>query len=273
MTSLEGYRIVVVGASSGIGRALGIQVGLAGASVAFAARRTELLEEAVKAVGGKSFARATDVRSDDQCAALIEEAADRFGGLDAVVYATGMSPLFRLADGDGDVWRQVVETNVVGAALVTQAALPHLKESGGRMLFLGSSSVGRPYPGLVAYATSKAALHEFARGLRNEYPWLRVTNFVVGPTMTDFANEWDPETAMEMFGRWMAEGYPASGAVMTTENMADQIVRILASGARVEEVHVMPDPPTPEEATAIAEATAAFAAASEAAPAPEEDLG
>jgi NADP-dependent 3-hydroxy acid dehydrogenase YdfG len=264
MTSLEGYRIVVVGASSGIGRALGIQAGLSGASVAFAARRAELLEEAVAAVGGNSFARATDVRSDDQCASLIGEAAARFGGLDAVVYATGKSPLFRLADANGDVWRELIETNVVGAAMVTRAALPHLKESGGRMMFLGSSSVGRPYPGLVAYATSKAALHEFARGLRNEYPWLRVTNFVVGPTMTDFANSWDPETAMEMFERWMAEGYPASGAVMTTENMADQVLRILASGARVEEVHVMPDPPTPEEAAAIAEAAAAFGLPTEA---------
>ena len=144
----------------------------------------------------------------------------RFGGLDALVYATGRSPLFRLEDADGDVWRELMETNVIGAAMVSRAALPHLEASSGRLLFLGSSSVGRPYPGLVAYATSKAALHEYARGLRNEYPWLRVTNFVVGPTMSEFANEWDQELAVAMFGRWSVEGY-AAGLAMATEDMAD----------------------------------------------------
>jgi short-subunit dehydrogenase len=136
---------------------------------------------------------------------------------------------------------------VIGAAMVTRAALPHLEASAGRMLFLGSSSVGRPYPGLVAYATSKAALHEYARGLRNEYPWLRVTNFVVGPTASEFADNWDPELAVVMFGRWHAEGYPA-GLAMTCQEMAEQVVRVLASGARVEEIHVMPDHPAPQPA-------------------------
>ena len=99
----------------------------------------------------------------------------------------------------------------------------------------------------MAYATSKAALHEYARGLRNEYPWLRVTNFVVGPTMSDFANDWDQELAVAMFGRWSVEGY-AAGLAMATEDMAEQIVRVLASGARVEEVHVMPDADRPRSA-------------------------
>jgi NADP-dependent 3-hydroxy acid dehydrogenase YdfG len=259
VTSLDGFRIVVVGASSGIGRSVGIQAGQAGASVAFAARRIDLLEDAVAAAGGASFARATDVRQDEQCASLIAEAATRFGGLDAVVYATGKSPLYRLEEANGDMWREVIETNVVGAAMVTRAALPHLKQSTGRMLFLGSSSVGRPYPGLVAYTTSKAALHEFARGLRNEYPWLRVTNFVVGPTMSEFANSWDPDTAMEMFNRWMGEGY-AAGAAMEVDEMAAQVIRVLASGARVEEVHVMPDLPSPGEEITAADAAASIAA-------------
>ncbi len=240
-SALEGARILVVGASSGIGREVGIQAAQAGASVAFAARRVDRLDEAVQTAGGASFAFPLDVRDDDQCAGAVSETVRRFGGLDAVVYATGRSPLFRLEDADGAVWRELVETNVIGAAMVSRAALPHLEASAGRLLFLGSSSVGRPYPGLVAYATSKAALHEFARGLRNEYPWLRVTNFVVGPTMSEFANEWDQEVAVAMFGRWSVEGY-AAGLAMATEDMAAQIIRVLASGARVEEVHVMPDP-------------------------------
>jgi NADP-dependent 3-hydroxy acid dehydrogenase YdfG len=244
VTTLEGYRILVVGASSGIGRSVGVQAALAGASVAFAARRVERLEEAVELAGGKSFAFPLDVRNDAECARAVEETATRFGGIDAVVYATGMSPLFRLSDADGDLWRQLIETNVIGAAMVSRAALPHLEASSGRLLFLGSSSVGTPYPGLVAYATSKAALHEYARGLRNEFPWLRVTNFVVGPTISEFGNDWNQEVAGEMFGRWMAEGYPC-GDVMEVEDMADQVIRVLASGVRVDEIRVMPDHPAP----------------------------
>jgi len=238
---LDSFRILVVGASSGIGRAVGVQAARAGADVALAARRTDRLDHAVEAAGGRSFAIACDVRDERQCADAVDRAAERFGGLDAVVYAAGTSPLVRTADADGELWRTLFETNVVGAALVARAAMPHLESGGGRLVLLGSSSVGRPYPGLVAYASSKAALHEMARGLRNEYPWLRLTTFIVGPTMTEFADSWDPELAGEMFSRWSVEGYPC-GMAMTVDEMADQILRVVACGARVDEILVMPDP-------------------------------
>jgi NAD(P)-dependent dehydrogenase (short-subunit alcohol dehydrogenase family) len=241
VTSLEGHRILVVGASSGIGRHVGIQSAHAGASVAFAARRTDLLERAVTDAGGAAFAVRCDVRDDLQCEEAVRRTVEQFGGMDAVVYAAGSSPLRKLVDADGDLWRELFETNVVGAALVGRAALPHLEASAGRLLLLGSSSVGRPYPGLVAYATTKAALHELARGWRNEVPKLRVTTFIVGPTMTELASSWEPGLAVEMFDRWSIEGYPA-GAAMAVEDMAGQVVRVLASGARIEEVLVMPEP-------------------------------
>lgn len=242
MIDLEGQRILVVGGSSGIGRAVGVRAAARGAHVAFAARRAERLAEAVSTTGGTSLAITCDVRHQPRCSEVVAEAAHHFGGLDAVVYAAGTSPLTRFPDADGELWQTVLETNVVGAALVSRAALPYLEESGGRLLFLGSSSEGRPYPGLVPYATSKAALHEMARGLRNEYPWLRVTTFVVGPTLSEFADSWDQDLAVEMFTRWMAEGYSAGAAVMEIDDMADQVLGVLASGARIEDIHVMPDP-------------------------------
>lgn len=241
MTDMRGQRILVVGASSGIGRAVGVRAALGGASVAFAARRNDLLDEAVAAAGGSAFSITCDVRDDFQCEAAVAQTAERFGGVDAVVYASGHSPLVRLSDAGGDLWRQLFETNVVGAAIVAQASLAHLEASGGRLLLLGSSSVGRPYPGLVPYTTTKAALHELARGWRNEHPRLRVTTFVVGPTITDFASGWDAALAGEMFARWSVEGYPA-GAAMDAGDMAEQVLKVLASGARIDEVVVMPDP-------------------------------
>jgi len=242
LSVLTGLRLLVVGASSGIGMAVGVRAAERGASVAFAARRTERLEEAVARAGADSLAITCDVCDDQQCTNTVVRAAEHFGGLDAVVYASGISPLTRSHETTGDLWRRVVTTNIVGAAIVTNAALPYLQESHGRMVFLGSSSVGRPYPGLVAYATSKAALHEMARGLRNEYPWLRLTTFVVGPTMSEFADDWDPDLAVEMFTRWSAEGYPAATG-MEVNDMADQVLLVLSSGARIDEILVVPDPP------------------------------
>lgn len=240
MTTLAGQRILVVGASSGIGRQVGLRAARAGAMVALAARRAEILDEVVAEAGEGAVALRCDVRDDRQCEEVVRQAVGRFGGLDAVVYAAGTSPLHRVAEADGELWRRLLETNVVGAALIARAALPHLEGSGGRLVLLGSSSVGRPYPGLVAYTTTKAALHELARGWRNEHPSLRVTTFIVGPTITGFADSWEPELAGEMFGRWMAEGYPA-GAAMTAEAMADQVLAVLSSRARIDEILVMPD--------------------------------
>ncbi|HLN18464.1 MAG TPA: SDR family NAD(P)-dependent oxidoreductase [Acidimicrobiales bacterium] len=250
MVELKGHRILVIGASSGIGREVAIQCAAAGADVAFAARRVERLEEAAAGAGGRSFAFPCDVREPGAAEAAVESTAARFGGLDAVVYATGVSPLAKMADADLELWRNLIDTNLIGAAMVAKSSLPHLYESQGRLLFLGSSSVGRPYPGLVPYCTTKAALHEMARGLRNECPWLRVTTFIVGPTITEFANEWDMELAIEMGTRWNKEGYPA-GAAMPAEEMAAQVVAVLASGARVNEILVMPDEAAAEGTSAL----------------------
>jgi len=249
MTDLTGQRILIVGASSGIGRALGIAASAAGARVALAARRAERLRSVVEETGGRGVAFPCDVRRPEDCRRVVEEAVAALGGLDAVVYGAGVSPLSHVHDAGAELWHTVVETNLIGAALVTQAALPHLFTSRGRLVLLGSSSVGRPFPGLVAYASTKAAVHEFARGLRNEYPFLRVSTVVVGPTVTEFADEWDPQLAVKVHNRWVTEGYLLSGA-MAPEVMADQIVTVLASPARIDEMHVMPDVEPPTDLTA-----------------------
>ena len=241
MIDLREQRVLIVGASSGIGRSLGRQCAGAGARVAFAARRSELVTEAAAEGGAQCLGLSGDVRDPGDCERFVEEAAIMFGGLDAVVYAAGISPLTRFGDAGPEIWRTVFETNVLGAAMVSRAAIPHLSASNGRLVLLGSSSVGRPYPGLVPYTTSKACLHEMARGLRNEYPELRVTTFVVGPTITGFADSWNAELSAAMLTRWSLEGYPA-GSAMTADDTAVQILNVLASGARIDEIHVMPDP-------------------------------
>jgi NAD(P)-dependent dehydrogenase (short-subunit alcohol dehydrogenase family) len=196
----------------------------------------------VAAAGEGCVALTCDVRQADECEQVVRQAVDKLGGLDGVVYAAGVSALARFTDADARLWRDVVATNLVGAALVARAALEYLEASEGRLVLLGSSSVGRPYPGLVPYSASKAGLQELARGLRAEYPWLRVTTFVVGPTITGFADGWDAAVATEMFGRWTAEGYPCTSA-STPEETAAEIVHLLGTPAFVTEAAVMPGIP------------------------------
>src|SRR5687768_3681854 len=123
---LEGSRVLVVGASSGIGRVLGLQAAAAGASVAFAARRRELVDSAAAEAGGGSVGLVCDVRDEASCAAVVADAVAALGGIDAVVYATAIDVLVRIADAPASVWADTFATNVFGAGLITAAALPHL---------------------------------------------------------------------------------------------------------------------------------------------------
>jgi NAD(P)-dependent dehydrogenase (short-subunit alcohol dehydrogenase family) len=202
---LAGLRVLVVGASSGIGREVAAQLIDNGARVAVAARRADRLAEVV---GGRPIV--CDVRDPAQCEHVVATAAADLGGLDAVVYATALSKITPLDTADIEEWRAVFETNVFGAALVTRFAIPHLTAAGstGRAVFLSSDSSDVAFPGLGAYSASKAALGRFCQGLSDELPAISATEVVVGPTAgTDIADGFDPELFGIWATRWFEEGF------------------------------------------------------------------
>ena len=153
-------RTVVVGASSGLGRCIGVGLAHRGAQVALLARRRERLEAAAKDAGSSAVAVECDVTDEASCRSAIANAADALGGIDNLVYTPAIGPLVRIADTDAETWRRVFDTNVIGAALVTAAALPYLTASAGKAVYLSSDAgtLGPPWPGLGAYGVSKAAL-------------------------------------------------------------------------------------------------------------------
>ena len=175
-------RAVVVGASSGLGRCIAIGLAQRGAEVALLARRRDWLEEAAKEAGPGALAITCDVTSQESCQAAIAEAAEGLGGIDALVYSTGVGILNRLPDIDADTWRWAFDTNVIGAALITAAALPHLQASSGAAAYLSSisASMTPPWPGLGAYAVTKAALDKLVEAWRAEHPQVGFTRVVVG---------------------------------------------------------------------------------------------
>ena len=209
-------RVLVVGASSGIGATTATVVAGLGARVVGAARRVDR----VGALGGVT-AVACDVRDAAACDEAVGWAARTLGGLDALVYATGITGLTPLDTAGPELWTEIFATNLFGAAMVTRAALPHLRADGsdGRAVFLSSDSAAKPFPGLVAYGASKSALSAFSQGLASEFPDLLVTEVVVGPTIdTEAADRFDADQFGPWFERWTNEGfmrygYQASAAV------------------------------------------------------------
>src|SRR6202008_1272144 len=143
-------RTVVVGASSGLGRCIGVGLAQRGAQVALLARRRARIEAAATEAGPGAGAIECDVTHQGSCRAAINEAADALGGIDNIIYTPAIGPLVRMVDTDADTWRRVFDTNVIGAALVTAAAVPHLTTSAGKAVFLASAAgpVGPPWTAL-----------------------------------------------------------------------------------------------------------------------------
>ena len=232
-------RTVVVGASSGLGRCIARGLVERGNEVAVLARRYDRLVAAAQEAGPGTLAIACDVTDEESIRAAIDKAAAGLGGIDALVYAAGIGPLARLADIDADTWRAALDTNVVGASLVTAAAIPHLTESAGVAAYLSSvsASLTPPWPGLAAYIVSKAALDKLVEAWRAEYPHVGFTRVVVGDcgggegdAVSGFANDWDQELAAELFPIWLERRY-LSGHLVEVETLVHVVDAVLRTGA------------------------------------------
>jgi NAD(P)-dependent dehydrogenase (short-subunit alcohol dehydrogenase family) len=243
---LEGRRILVVGASSGIGRVVGHYLCDRGAHVAFAARRVQLCEEAAKDASGTAVGLACDVTDPAMCERVVEETVERLGGLDDIVYSTGLIAMVALADADADWWTRTLATNVIGASLVTRAALPYLRQGGGTVVYLSSvSSVGGPWPGIGVYTASKAALNRMIESWRSEHPEIGFARVLVGPTDQGATTAEADPGAFEHSARWGAMGL-TSGALADPTSIAAACALALADPARIWDVTVQPrDPALP----------------------------
>ena len=249
-------RTVVVGASSGLGRCIGVGLAQRGAHVALMARRRGRLDDAAKEAGPGTLVVECDVTDEGSCKAAVADAAEGLGGIDALVYAPGIGPLVKLVDTDADTWRRVFETNVTGAALVTAAAIPHLTESAGAAIYLSSVSASQtpPWPGLGAYAVSKAALDKLVEAWRAEHPDVGFTRVIVGDcaggegdARTQFNEGWDMEVAAEVVPTWLSRNY-IIGNLMDVDRMVAMVHALLKDGATlsVPSITLAPRPPAPQ---------------------------
>jgi NAD(P)-dependent dehydrogenase (short-subunit alcohol dehydrogenase family) len=226
VASLEGKRVLVVGASAGVGRGIAIASVQRGGTVVLSARRKANLDDAIAEAGG-GIAITADVCKDGDCARLVAEAVKTMGGLDFLVYCTGAAPLQRIKDTTPEEWAFTWNTNVVGFNEVMRAALPHLRPES-LVLVLSSESAHVVYPGLVAYAASKAALESLIIGWRNEHPGLRICCIPIGATQpTEFAASHDMALLTELIPAWVRQG-AMRAEIMETSVASAAIVDMLA---------------------------------------------
>jgi NADP-dependent 3-hydroxy acid dehydrogenase YdfG len=180
---LQGKRAIVTGGSSGIGAATTASLRAEGARVVGGARRVDRVDADV--------ALELDVTDPASCASFVERAVGELGGLDILVNNAGLS-LKRdpFEDSTEEDERTVLETNVNGLVRMTRLCLPHLEASGaGHIVNLGSIAGLWPYEKGTVYCLSKAAVHAFSRGLREDLLGkpIRITNVAPGLVETEFS--------------------------------------------------------------------------------------
>ena len=189
---LDGRRVLVTGASSGIGAALCTALVAAGARVGMLARRRDRLNELADRLGTAALATAADVTDLKGLRSAIDNVAERLDGLDAVVANAGSSLLGSMAEGDAADWHHLVRVNLLGAFDTVRFALPHIGDNGSRdVILVGSTAAHTPNPLLTAYAAAKRGLAAYADGLRLELAprWVRVTLVELGATRTEILDD------------------------------------------------------------------------------------
>jgi short-subunit dehydrogenase len=186
--ALAGLRVLLTGASSGIGRELAIQLVDQGASVFALARRRERLEQLASEIGcAERFAvYAADVTNAGDRAKSLAECVQRFGGLDCLINNAGSGAIGPFAASDEQRLRQVMEVNFFAPVELTRLALPLLRQGNKPIVVNVSSVLGhRAVPQKSEYCASKFALHGFSDALRAELVGDKIDVLLVSPSTTD----------------------------------------------------------------------------------------
>ena len=243
MQSATAKVAIVTGAGSGIGRAVSLALLGAGWSVALAGRRGEPLEETARLAGDaapRALAHSTNVADQASVDALFAAAKARFGRLDLLFNNAGTgAPPVPLEDLSLDHWKRVVDINLTGAFLCTQAAFRLMKDQdprGGRIINNGSISAQVPRPRSVAYTATKHAITGLTRSASLDG---RAHDIACG--QIDIGNAATEMTRRMSQGVMQADGSIATEPVMDVAAVADAVLYMagLSLDANVQFMTVM----------------------------------
>ena len=209
---LEGKIALVTGGSRGIGAAIARRLAADGASVAITYSKDKdsasLVVKAIEQTGGRAIAIQADSANAGAVKSAVEKTVSTLGRLDVLVNNAGTAIPNKFEDASVEELDRVIDINVRGVFLTTQAALKHMN-NGGRIIMIGSCVGERMMtPGLVPYSATKGAIKMFTQGLSREVGdrGITVNNVQPGPIDTDLnpaTGEWAvPQKAATALNRY-----------------------------------------------------------------------
>lgn len=234
MNTFHDKVIIVTGASEGIGRALCLALAPQKPKLVLAARNQDRLEELKQEVvskGAEALVVPTDMVEETACKHLIEEAVSAYGRIDVLVNNAGRTMWTTLEDmSDPSIIEQIMRINYLGAAYCTYYALPHLKQSRGRIVAVSSVAGLNGVPTRTAYSASKHAMFGFFDSLRVEVMGTGVTVTIIAP---DFILSEIHRRAFGKDGKPLGISPVQENKVMTAAQCAARIVKAMENRQRL----------------------------------------
>ena len=235
MGALDGRRILITGASSGIGEAAAEAIVAAGGAVALGARRKDRLDQLasrLEGAGGKALAIESDIADEAQANALVATANEGLGGLDGLVNNAGVMLLGLVQGADTAEWRRMVDVNLLGLLYCTNAALPIMRDGGGGDVVNVSSVAGRiAAMGSAVYNMTKWGVTGFSEALRQEGAHIGVRVTCVEPGYVDTELQGHNENPMVV--ERLEQAREAMGKVLEAADIASAIVYALSQPTHV----------------------------------------
>jgi len=219
---LNGKKAVITGGDSGIGRAVAIAYAREGADVLISyldehddARETERL---VKEAGRNAVLLPGDIQDPGQCRAVVAKAVSELGGIDILVNNAAHQASFKSIDEISDEeWELTFKVNIHAMFYLTKAAVAHMKP-GSCIINTASINSDVPNPTLLAYATTKGAIHNFTAGLAQMLAekGIRANAVAPGPIWTPLIPSTLPEDAVKNFGKQVPMKRPGQPVELAT---------------------------------------------------------
>jgi short-subunit dehydrogenase len=219
-------RVIVTGASSGIGAAAARLFAREGARIVLVARRQEALEDVARQIGAdRALVIVADVTDADAMQAMLERTQAHFGGLDILVNNAGYHARGQFEQCSADQLIRMIDVNLKAPVTLCRAVVPYLRQAGGGAIVNVGSLAGRvPSPGATAYCATKFGLRAFSLSLAEELEGTGITVSVVSPGLVDtefFAGQVENVTALAF-----------SQPMIMAEQVAEQILACAFDGRR-----------------------------------------